>query len=555
MEQRYPLSGFAKYLLTKSYISADQLEEAWRRGGKLNEVLVTQGYLSSSLLTEALSEFYGVKREFLTQVNIDPVAIKTVPEDLARRYTLFPISVDTGVLTVALADPADLRVLDDIRILTGYEVQFHVADIKEIRAAISKYLTVEQSAASLSSVMEAKEEKGIWLLDGDLEITHDDGPIIRLVDSLMQQAIEQGASDIHWEPRETEFLVRYRIDGRLETKVSLPETAARLVVSRLKALAGMDIAERRLAQDGRITAGSDGKRIDLRVSSLPTVQGEKLVTRILNPDMALLPLEALGMRLSVEQEIRELLTRPHGLILVVGPTGSGKTTTLYALLSELKTDSINIVSIEDPVEYQLTGINQVPVKGSIGLNFAHGLRAILRQDPDVIMIGEIRDEETAKIAISAALTGHLVFSTLHTNTAAEAFGRLLEMGIEPYLLAASINGVLSQRLVRVLCNHCKTPTVLRQLDEYLFSLPEGQSQYKASNCKHCRETGYSGRIGIHELLLCTPEIKELILARRSSLEIEKEAIKQGMITLVQDGFIKVSNGVTSIEEVLRAAKG
>lgn len=503
---------------------------------------------------EAFSSHLGLPSISLTQVIIDPGLVQIIPEELAKRHTLIPFALRGGLLYVAIADPSNVRALEDVRITTGFEIKAFLADSQEIRAAIRQYLTMEKTIAALSSSPDQVHDGfGVWSVDdSDIE-GEKDSPLVRLVDSLLHQAIAQGASDIHWEYREQDFIVRYRIDGQLELKRSLPLSAARSVASRLKIMAGMDVAERRLPQDGRMAIDLGGRQTDLRVSSIPTVYGEKLVVRILDSLAAERSLNRLGMRAEIEGQARFLMQQSHGLILVVGPTGSGKTTTLYSLLRELKSQSLNIVSIEDPVEYRLPGVNQVPVNAKMGLTFASGLRSILRQDPDVIMIGEIRDEETARIAMAAALTGHLVLSTLHTNTAAEALTRLLDMGIEPYLLAATISGVLSQRLVRVICEHCKTDYELSPAERVALNLPpEIEQLYEGKGCTRCRGTGYAGRIGIHELLLYNQTIKELILSRHSSHVIELAAIESGMVPLWQDGLMKVTQGMTTIREVLRS---
>jgi type IV pilus assembly protein PilB len=545
--------GFGHYLISRGIIDSSQLSQALqeqeRTRERLGEVFVRQSLLTQDYMLDLLAEYLGISRMNLTQVSVDANAASILSEEVARRYCLIPVGFKDGILQVAMADPANYRAVDNIRILTGFGVEPFLSEEAEIEAAIRKYLTVEKSIAELASAEERVVEeisrlKGLDAEDGV------DAPTIWLVDSLLRDAILMGASDIHWEPGEASLRVRYRIDGKLETKQSFPIRVARNLLARIKIMSRLDVSERRLPQDGRTTILVNEKKIDLRVSSLPTVYGEKVVVRILDPDTAQRSLEALGMRHEVEMGIRGLISQPHGIILVVGPTGSGKTTTLYALLREITSENLNIVSIEDPVEYQLPGVVPVQVHSKIGLTFAHGLRSILRQDPDVIMIGEIRDEETARIAIAAALTGHLVLSTLHTSTAAEAFTRLLDMGIEPYLLAAVVRGVLSQRLVRRLCEHCKKPLEINPLERDAMDLPKDVGQvFQTVGCPHCRGTGYTGRIGLHELLLYNQEIKDFILARKSARVIEHAAISAGMLPLRHDGYIKVKDGLTSLEEV------
>ena len=554
--------GFGSYLVEHGYIGTQDLDTALASarepGERIGEVLVRLGLLSRKQLDTALSDFLQVPRVSLTEVTIDPEACQLLSEDVAGRYRLFPFQLRDGILRLAMADPSAGQALEDVRLITGLKVEPYLAEESEIRSAIRQYLILQQSAARLADQNNQVAEAPVPFVVETSSASGEDAPTIRLVDSILEEAVRLGASDIHWEPQEQGLKIRFRLDGELALLTSLPVTAARSVVARLKTMAKMDVAERRLPQDGRFAIDLAERRIDLRVSTLPTVAGEKAVVRLLDPETAERPLSALGMRSDVEKGIRRLLQAPHGLILVTGPTGSGKTTTLYALLREVQREALNIVSIEDPVEYRLSGVVQVQVNARIGLTFANGLRAILRQDPDVILIGEIRDEETARIATTAALTGHLVFSTLHTNTAAEAISRLLDMGIEPYLLADALNGVLSQRLVRLLCPYCKQPvqgeTKFRDVVAALPSLTD-KDVYSAQGCPYCRGTGYKGRIGIHEFLPYNENIRQLVLTRQSSRSIESEARKAGMLTLLEDGVIKVCEGLTSLDEVLRVASG
>ncbi|MDR3601872.1 MAG: GspE/PulE family protein [Desulfosporosinus sp.] len=553
---------FGQFLLAKGYIDVQELarglDVALENGEPLGEVLGRMGVLSKTELAEAVRRYLGIPEISLPQIMIDPRIAGLIPEAMALRYTLIPFEQRSGILRVAMLDPTNERALRDVRMVTGLEVEPVFAKTEEIQTAIRQFLTVEQSVAQLAHLADSTlEEQAVWLISStEVDAQDEDAPTLKLVHSVLHEAVVQGVSDIHWEPRKSDFVVRFRIDGKLIRKHVLATNTARSIVSCLKVMAQMDVAERRIPQDGRMTLSAGLRRVDVRMSSLPTVYGEKIVVRILDPEMAQRPLNDLGMRSEVESGIHVLLKRTNGLILVVGPTGSGKTTTLYALLRELNAEEQNIISIEEPVEYQLSGVNQVQVNLPAGLSFAVGLRHILRQDPDVIMIGEIRDQETARIAITAALTGHLVLSTLHTNTAAEALARLMDMGIEPYLLAAAVSGVLSQRLVRRLCKHCKTSYLVSAAEKRALHLPAAITRlYRSTGCSECFGTGFRGRIGIHEFLLYNQEIKELVLSRHNSRDIEQQALVSGMLTIFEDGLLKVIQGLTTVDEVLHAVSG
>ncbi len=553
---------FGQFLLANSYIDAKELAGGLKvtleSGEPIGEVLVRMGVLPKARLAEAVRRYLGIPEISLTQVIIDPGVAGLIPEEMALRYTLIPFERLSGILRVAMLDPTNDRALRDVRMFTGLEVEPVFAKTEEIQTAIRQCLTVEQSVARLAHLADRTfEDQAVWLIKStEVDSQEEDAPTLKLVHSVLHEAVVQGVSDIHWEPRKNDFVVRYRIDGKLIRKHVLATNAARSIVSCLKVMAQMDVAERRIPQDGRMTFSAGLRRVDVRMSSMPIVYGEKIVVRILDPKMAQRPLNGLGMRSEVESGVQVLLKRTNGLILVVGPTGSGKTTTLYALLRELNAEEQNIISIEDPVEYQISGVNQVQVNLPAGLSFAVGLRHILRQDPDVIMIGEIRDEETARIAITASLTGHLVLSTLHTNTAAEALARLMDMGIEPYLLASAVSGVLSQRLVRRLCEHCKTTYPVSAAEKRALRLPASITLiYRSTGCLECLGTGFRGRIGIHEFLLYNQEIKELVLSRHNSRDIEQQAMVSGMLTVFEDGLLKVIQGFTTVEEVLHAVSG
>ncbi|ODA41726.1 GspE/PulE family protein [Desulfosporosinus sp. BG] len=553
---------FGQFLLTHSYINAEELAEglevALESGESISEVLVRMGVVPKARLAEAVRRYLGIPEISLTQVIIDSEVAGLIPEEIALRYTLIPFERSLGILRVAMLDPTNERALRDVRMFTGLEIEPVFAKAEEVQTAIRQFLTVEQSVAQLAHLENRTlEDQAVWSIKStEVDSQEEDAPTLKLVHSVLHEAVVQGVSDIHWEPRKNDFVVRYRIDGKLIRKHVLSSNAVRSIISCLKVMAQMDVAERRIPQDGRMTLSAGLRCVDVRMSSMPTVYGEKIVMRILDPQMAQRPLNGLGMRSEVESGIQILLKRTNGLILVVGPTGSGKTTTLYALLRELNAEEQNVISIEEPVEYQLPGVNQVQVNLPAGLSFAVGLRHILRQDPDVIMIGEIRDQETARIAITASLTGHLVLSTLHTNTAAEALARLMDMGIEPYLLASAVSGVLSQRLVRRLCEHCKTSFRVSEAEKRAFRLPASITLlYRSNGCPQCLGTGFRGRIGIHEFLIYNPEIKKLVLSRHNAKDIEQQAMVSGMLTVFEDGLLKVVQGLTTVEEVLHAVSG
>lgn len=545
---------FLEYLLFNMIISPKELATI-RKEMDQNQNLETvlKIFLTGKEILKYKSSFLGIRRICLSENKIDFSIALIIPEELARKYSLIPYAFEQGHLLVAMADPTNRKALDDVSLYSGFQVEPLLAEIEEIKVAIRECFTIKNS--NVETPDQSSGSMSVWKVDDEETEYGQEAPVIRLVDSLFRQAVIEGASDIHWEPREKVFNIKFRIDGLLEVKTTVPFKMARSIAARLKVMAGMDVTERRIPQDGRIMLDLPDKRIDIRVSTFATVYGEKVVTRILDDETARRSLADLGMRKKVEEGIRELLRRPYGLILISGPTGSGKTTTLYALLRELQSESLNIVSIEDPVEYRLPGVNQAQVNTKIGLDFAGGLRAVLRQDPDIIMVGEIRDKETARIATAAALTGHLVLSTVHTNTAAEALARMLDMDIEPYLIASAVCGVLAQRLVRKLCPNCKElRSVSSELKE-VFNWENIDYIYGPKGCSQCRGTGYSGRIGIHEYLTYNQEIKELVLQKSSSILLEKTSQASGMINLKEDALLKVLEGHTSLEEVMRLSTG
>jgi len=529
---------------------ARALEEQKRTGERLGAILAKQGVISDKDIASVIAKQLGIPFISLRKEKVNPKVLSMVPESFARRNLLIPIDIKDGKLLVAMADPLNVLVRDELALLTGYDVDVCVAPSSEIKQLIEELSGVRGKVEALVREREeAREEPAL----PDTEINDEElAPVIQVVNSIISQAIRRRASDIHIEPQSEGVLVRFRIDGVLRHVMELPKSVHALVTTRIKVMAGMNIAERRLPQDGRIFISSDGSNIDLRVSTLPTIFGEKIVMRILNREDILIGLDKLGLWDDMLDEIRRLISKPYGMILVTGPTGSGKTTTLYSILKELNTVEKNIVTIEDPVEYQLEGVNQVQVNERIGLTFSNVLRNILRQDPDIIMVGEIRDVETAEIAVRSALTGHLVLSTLHTNDAPSAITRLIDMGVEPYLVASSLIGVIAQRLVRRICPHCKESRTVENGDIWVAEgLPPGSVYYVGKGCEECGDTGYMGRTGVFELMLISEEIQRLTVERASASKIREQAIREGMVTLKDDGVRKIRAGVTTPSEVMR----
>jgi type IV pilus assembly protein PilB len=553
-----PVKQLGEVLLEEGLISHEHLQEAVeeqrRLGRSLGRILIDKGFVTESNLVAALAKRLGLQFVDLSEYQIDPSASALIPESLARRYKALPVGFDNGRVVVAMSDPSNVLAQDDIRTLTGKEITPVVATATDIIAAIGRIHRLDRSVESITADLAAEEEEAPDIARAREQI--DEAPIVKLVNVLITQAVEQRASDIHIEPQEKDLRVRYRIDGVLHEIMRPPKSIQSGVLSRLKIMAEMDIAERRVPQDGRVGLVVGGKAIDLRVASLPTVYGEKIVLRILDKSNVLLRLEDLGFSTPNFKRFESAYTKPYGLILVTGPTGSGKSTTLYATLNILNQPDRNIITVEDPVEYRLPGVNQIQTNNKAGLNFASALRSILRSDPDVVLIGEIRDRETAQIAIEASLTGHLVLSTLHTNDAPSAVSRLIEMGIEPFLVSSSVDAVLAQRLARRLCPKCKEPyTPTREaLLENRFPIGDDEelpTLYRAVGCSHCSRTGYRGRMALHEVMLMNEDIERLAVERRSSDDIKRAALEQGMVELRGDGIEKVRAGLTSIEEIQR----
>jgi type IV pilus assembly protein PilB len=542
-------------LIEKGYINSAQLWEALRvqsrTGELLGEILIKLGMVSKDVINEIL----GVQRINLD--NLDPGLFKLVPEHMIRKYKLLPYHKEGNVLTVVMADSANVLAIDDLRLLTGCKIEPVRIERQVIEEAIRKYFSVpevDRIFDEFELTTDQQESEAIVLE----EEVFDEAPVVRLINSIFIQAIEQKASDIHIEPGENHVRVRYRIDGMLQEIMTLPKKIRSAVTSRVKIMANMDIAEKRAPQDGRIMLKLGSQEFDLRVSSLPTIYGEKIVTRLLDKGgMKNYKLENVGFDPKSLNIFRNVLKSSYGMLLITGPTGSGKTTTLYAALNEINTVEKNIITVEDPVEYMLEGINQTQVNPRAKLTFATGLRAILRQDPDVILVGEIRDGETAEIAIKAATTGHLVLSTLHTNDAAGAFTRLVDMGIEPFLVASSVLGAVAQRLVRLICPKCRQSYVPEpDSPERLFAgfqPDQPLTLYRGTGCNECRNSGYRGRMAILEVLPMTAGLRGLILKNASADEVKQKAQAEGMVTLKMDGVQKALKGLTTIEEVMRVA--
>jgi type IV pilus assembly protein PilB len=592
-------------LLKEKRITPAQLQDALNyqktNGGKLGVNLVKLGIVKDEEITALLSKQYGVPSINLAQFEIDGAVIKLIPAETAQKYQVVPLSRSGATLTIAMTDPTNVFAMDDIKFMTGYNVEPVVASETAVADAIARYYAAPpparalekkaadkkaaerkaaqqqqqanlNSAATLEMVTKALEETAA-IVDDDVELLEEmeqidvsslekqggEAPVIRLVNLMLMSAIQKGASDIHIEPYEKEFRVRFRIDGLLYNVMAPPMKFRDAITSRIKIMSKLDIAEKRLPQDGRIKIrfAVDGatKEIDFRVSCLPTLFGEKIVLRLLDKDKLMLDMTRLGFEGESLSKLEHAIAKPWGMVLVTGPTGSGKTNTLYSSIAKINTPETNIMTAEDPVEFNLVGVNQVQVRENIGLNFAAALRSFLRQDPNIILVGEIRDFETAEIAVKASLTGHLVLSTLHTNDAPGTISRLMNMGIEPFLVASSVNLICAQRLVRRICSECKEdhPTPPQAMTDAGFTPDEAASvtPKRGKGCERCNGTGYKGRVGLYEVMEITEQIRELILVGASALELKRKAIEEGMITLRRSGLRKVMDGVTTIEEVAR----
>lgn len=538
-------------LVENGIISEEQLQEALvdqrKTKRKLGDLLISQGYITEQQLIEVLEFQLGIPHVSLHKYHIDPAITQIIPESMAKRYQVLPFLKEGGKLMVAMADPLDYFAIEDLRMSTGFRIEPAISTRDELQRAIARHYGMRDSMNQMLIELPTQEEIT------ETEITDEDSPIVRLVNQMIQQAVQLRASDIHVDPGENNLLIRYRIDGTLRTERLIPKQMQGFITARLKIMARLNIAERRLPQDGRIKMQFDYKMIDIRVSSLPTMHGEKIVLRLLDLSTGIKAVDTLGFSEGNAALFKEMIGRPYGIMLITGPTGSGKTTTLYSALSQLNQETVNIITVEDPVEYQLEGINQVHVNPAIGLTFAAGLRSILRQDPNIVMVGEIRDTETAEIAVRASLTGHLVLSTLHTNDAVSSISRLRDMGVEPYLIASSLIGVVAQRLVRKICTDCKETYKPSQQEAIMLERYGLRTDilHRGSGCGSCNSTGYRGRLAIHEVLTIDDQMRQLVTDSASVEELRSAAKSRGLVQLMEDGLLKVSQGMTTLQEVLR----
>jgi len=542
-------------------LSSQQIRQAramqQETGQSMDEVLVQMGWCTPETALEALARQAGLPLVQLVESELDLRVIALIPTELAFRHQVLPLTATPTSLRVAVADPFNTAAADDLRLVTGRDVELVFASPLQIRRFIEEFYTRRMIADTTEDDVQVLEEGNDEI--GDLETMAKEATVVKLVNLLLRQAVQERASDVHVEPFEKGMKVRYRIDGILHETPSPPRRLQAAIISRLKIMANLDIAERRKPQDGRIKTRIAGREIDIRVSSVPTLYGESVVLRLLDRSAMNYGLAEIGMLSNVLRKMERIITLPHGMILATGPTGSGKTTTLYAALRAAYSVEKKILTIEDPIEYQLDGVNQIQVHPQIGLTFSNGLRSILRQDPDIIMVGEIRDAETAEIAVHSALTGHLVFSTLHTNDAASAVTRLLEMNIEPYLVASSLEAVFAQRLVRTICPRCKAPRrdMAALAEKYAgsdFVMSDHETLYHGRGCEQCKQSGYRGRTGIYELLVMDKTIRPLVMERAPAMIIRAAACEAGMTSLREDGWRKVRKGITTVEEVLRVTR-
>lgn len=534
-------------LLTREQIEQVFLEKD--KNQKLGDALIERGLISQRDLFQILKTQLGVSHMVLKEVQFDEAAIRLVPKKMAEKFRLVPIRIQGSVLQISMEDPLDFFAAEDLRLTTGYQVETFISTREEISAALNRIYGIDPDLQQLAN-QNVTQRVGERTEIGE----SDSSPIVTLVNRLISSAIKQRVSDVHIDPHAEEVFIRYRLDGTLFTNSKIPIALHSMLVARIKIISNLNITETRLPQDGRAKIRVDENDVDLRISTLPTVYGEKVVLRILDHSSTTFKLEHLGFSQDNHDRFKMLMEKPNGMLLITGPTGSGKTTTLYAALNVLNTERVNIITVEDPVEYRLDGINQVQINATIDLTFSTGLRSILRQDPDIIMIGEIRDRETAEISVRSALTGHTVFSTLHTNDAIGVISRLIDMGVEPYLLASSLNGVMAQRLVRKVCRDCKVEYIPSEFEREIFrheGLPVPERLVRGSGCASCNQTGYRGRLAIHELISVSDELRVEILNYHESKNLNAVAKNDGAFRMVMDGLLKVSAEQTTVEEILR----
>lgn len=543
-------------LIGAGKINSFQLNEALKSqkllGKKLGEVLIDLNILTEEEILDAIEEQTGIKKINLNEIGFDRRVIKLISQNLCEKYILIPFDINENKIKVAMSDPLNIYAIDDLSISTGFEVESYISNKSDINKFIQLYYSSEQmNKAAEELSRESLEYKAMSIEVEEIDDVKN-APVVKMIEYLFRNSVEMRASDIHIEPFENEVKIRYRIDGQLQTVNSLQKESLGPLVTRIKILAGLDITEKRLPQDGRIITRIDNQDVDLRVSILPVVNGEKIVIRILNRNSYKIEKQQLGMSEANLKKLYNIISKPNGIVLVTGPTGSGKSTTLYTILNELNSDKSNIVTIEDPVEYTMHGINQVNVNSKTGLTFAKGLRSILRQDPDIVMIGEIRDEETAKVAVKAAITGHLVISTLHTNDAPSTITRLIDMGVEPYLVSTAITGVIAQRLVKRICEHCKESYEANIYEKSILGedIDKSLILYKGSGCGYCNNTGFKGRTGIYEIMEIEREHKDIITTTNNINKLKDLAIQKGMSTLKEECKILVKSGITTIGELL-----
>ncbi|WP_419095799.1 GspE/PulE family protein [Halalkalibacter suaedae] len=538
-------------LVESGLISEKQLKQTLAEKSanqKLGDAILQQGFITDQQLIEVLEFQLGIPHVSLYRYPIDPQVTKMIPKEMATRNLIMPLKKEGDKLLVAMADPMDYYAIDELRLSTGFQIDVAIATKDDIIRTTHKYYDTDDDA-----VDELLDDLGVINEKEQDEVTNEEAPIVKLVNQLLLRAVQQRASDIHIDTQETRVLIRYRVDGLLKTERILPKHMQNILIARIKIMANLDITESRVPQDGRIKVSLEFHPVDLRVSTLPTVYGEKVVMRILDLGASINDIDKLGFNKIHIKRFNEMIEKPTGIVLITGPTGSGKSSTLYASLNRLNAEEVNIITVEDPVEYQLEGINQIQVNAKVGMTFAAGLRAILRQDPDIVMVGEIRDAETAEIAVRASLTGHLVLSTVHTNDSISTVTRLIDMGLEPFLVASSLSGVVAQRLVRRICRDCKAEVEATEREKMIFAKRgmKVTTVFRGKGCPICNMTGYKGRLAIHEILVIDETIKKMIMNNRSSSEIKEYAIKAGTIFLIDDGLLKVKQGLSTTEEILR----